>query len=358
MTLPIVSILWLNYNSSNFIEIILESLTAIANLDYPKDQYELIVVDNGSTDNSYGVIKNFLEKQTGLNKKIIRLSRNLGFTGGNNVAYKVINRNSEYIVLLNNDAVPTPESLKMMVDFLHTHPSVGSLQGILVMYDNPLEVEDAGFFMDELLLAHSFLVKSPPFILRKPVFVTYTCGAYNMYRILALKKVGCINKLFSDIMFAYFDDSVLGLKLWNIGYKSAVIPEVTGRHVLNLSFGKTSPNKVYYSIRGWTVLNEITNSRYKKLIRALIPTLSTRVALTNIGREFLDIGNVTLNHIRAGIRGYVDGIRLSRIFKEKINIYNAPIIKISNPQYIVKLLLKRASVSRTISRYILNIFDK
>lgn len=53
MGLPKASIIWLNFNSMGIIDIVLESLTAVSELDYPSDKYELIVVDNGSTDVSF-----------------------------------------------------------------------------------------------------------------------------------------------------------------------------------------------------------------------------------------------------------------------------------------------------------------
>jgi teichuronic acid biosynthesis glycosyltransferase TuaG len=58
---PKISIFWLNYNSNSFIDIALESLKGILDLDY--SNYELIVVDNGSTDMSLKVINNFIEKK-------------------------------------------------------------------------------------------------------------------------------------------------------------------------------------------------------------------------------------------------------------------------------------------------------
>ena len=58
-----VSIIRLNYNSSRIMPIVLKSLESIVNLDYPSDRYELIVVDNGSTDGSFEKIKEFLERK-------------------------------------------------------------------------------------------------------------------------------------------------------------------------------------------------------------------------------------------------------------------------------------------------------
>jgi len=63
MTWPKTSIIWLNHNSSRIMPIVLESLESIVNLDYPSDRYELIVVDNGSTDGSFEKIKELLERK-------------------------------------------------------------------------------------------------------------------------------------------------------------------------------------------------------------------------------------------------------------------------------------------------------
>jgi len=54
---PKVSIIWLNYNSSKIMPIVLKSLESIISLDYPFDKLELIVVDNGSNDGSFERIK-------------------------------------------------------------------------------------------------------------------------------------------------------------------------------------------------------------------------------------------------------------------------------------------------------------
>lgn len=93
------------------------SLRAIADLDYPNDRYELIVVDNGSTDGSFEKIREFLDKTSGSRKKIIRLDDNLGFAGGCNVGYRERDKESKYVLLVNNDAIPMRNSLKDLVDY-------------------------------------------------------------------------------------------------------------------------------------------------------------------------------------------------------------------------------------------------
>jgi len=109
--------------------IILGSLESITNLNYSSYKYELIVVANGSTDGSFKRIKGFLEMKTCLRRKVIRLDRNLGFTGGNNIGFAVRDRESEYVLLLNNDAVLFQGGLRTLVEYAENNGSVVGLQG-------------------------------------------------------------------------------------------------------------------------------------------------------------------------------------------------------------------------------------
>ncbi len=96
---PKVSIIWLNYNSRRILDIVLRSLESIVGLDYPEDRYELIVVDNGSLDSSLGEIASFLERST-IKREVIKLERNLDFTGGNNIGFMARDRESRYVLLV------------------------------------------------------------------------------------------------------------------------------------------------------------------------------------------------------------------------------------------------------------------
>ncbi|MDW8036209.1 MAG: glycosyltransferase, partial [Candidatus Korarchaeum sp.] len=145
-----MSIVWLNYNSSKFFNIVLKSLEAIVDMDYPKDKYELIVVDNGSVDGSFECIVKFLEGKGTLRSKIVRLNRNLGFTGGANVGFSARDPESKYIVLLNNDAIPMKHSLTTMVEYAEKYDKVAALNGVILQYDGRL-IDTAGNLIDELL---------------------------------------------------------------------------------------------------------------------------------------------------------------------------------------------------------------
>ncbi|BDR92686.1 glycosyltransferase [Vulcanisaeta souniana] len=94
------SVVWLNYNSMRFIDIAIKSLDSFLNLDF--DGYELIVVDNTSTDGSFERIKKFIEEKrpSGVRVRVIRNERNLGYAGGMNVGWEARDPDSKYVAFV------------------------------------------------------------------------------------------------------------------------------------------------------------------------------------------------------------------------------------------------------------------
>ena len=329
---PLASIFWLNYNSSSFIDVALESLEGILNLDF--SNFELIVVDNASTDGSSKVIESFIDKKMDtLKVKFVKLPKNLGFTGGNNVAYRVKNPESKYVVFLNNDAVPYPNSLKRLIEFMETDNSVGALQGTIVKYDGR-SFESAGNIITEFFTVNAVGSNLPS----KPRNITYADGTYSVHRVSSIRKaVGGRSSIFDDHMFAYYDDSVLGLKMWNTYSKVMTFPVIGARHKGSFSFGRIKPFQAYLETRGWATLNEISNSKFKELNRlVLIYTAYTHSLVENkvldrkIGRELQDL-------LVAILKGSKDGGKIGRAKRksgEYINLYQAPIARVTLPMMV------------------------
>jgi GT2 family glycosyltransferase len=190
MGYPRVSLIWVNYNSGRFLEIAKESLLALAELDYPS--YEVIVVDNGSNDASRDYVREIAEKYR---FKFIGLEQNLGFTGGNNVGFRARDKEAKYVVLINNDAIVYKDSLRELVEFIENERAVGAAQGIILSSDNT--VDSAGVIMDEVLDSHPLYRYKSPGMINRPLAVTYTSGAYSIYRVSSLSMYGMVWKRFS-----------------------------------------------------------------------------------------------------------------------------------------------------------------
>lgn len=323
---PKVSILWINYNSSSFIDLALESIQAVKELDY--SNYELIIVDNGSVDDSPKTIKNLVEKVE-LKSKIIKLKENRGYTGGNNIAYAARDPDSKYIVLLNSDAVPQKDSLRKLVQIMENDASLGAVQSVILNYDERT-IDTAGDYLSELLGAYSRAQGKPRKTLRKWVYITSADGAYSIYRVGAVKnKIACDDSLFDDSLFACLDDHMLGLKVWNNGFKIKAAPLVTAKHRRGSSFKKVTPLLFYLGVRNRIILNEISNSKYKNLLRLFFVKQLYVYFLFKIFSLKTEPSSKNIHALLS--KAFLDGIRIGKKRKklgETIDIYKAPILRI------------------------------
>src|SRR5665647_2274421 len=111
-SLPSVSIIVLNYNGRKYLD---DCFSSLAKISYPKSRFEVILVDNFSSDGSVGYVRNMYPWV-----KVAPLSKNYGFTGGNNVGAGLAK--GEYLVFLNNDVVVDVDWLKALVNVVLTHP--------------------------------------------------------------------------------------------------------------------------------------------------------------------------------------------------------------------------------------------
>ena len=325
MAQPKVSVLWVNYNGMHIRDILLESLQAIDSLNY--ENYELIAIDNGSNDGSYVLIRDQF-KRMHCERRLIRLDRNLGFTGGNNVAYRARSPETKYVLLVNNDAVAYPDSLREIVERMDLDSTVGAAQGITVDYSTGA-VDTAGEMVDEVLEVHSLFNGCPPGSVKSAIEITYTNGAFAVYRVSSVHAAQG-DRLFDNI-FAYYDDNLLGLKLWNCGFKSVSFPVLAARHRKSSSFRRYSKAMIYLTIRNCLFLNEIANSRYRKLNR-LFPL---KIMLKQIGGNPSETFSLSF---KAARDGFLMG---KKTLSEEgmVDLYKAPIVSLEPPLALLRLLL-------------------
>jgi GT2 family glycosyltransferase len=111
------------------------------NLTYPN--FEIVVVDNGSTDDSVDRIRKHSPSLD-----LIETGSNLGFAGGNNVGIHIaMNMDASYIWLLNNDTIVDPAALNALVNVLHADSSVGLAASKIYYQDKPNTLWYAGGYL-------------------------------------------------------------------------------------------------------------------------------------------------------------------------------------------------------------------
>jgi len=318
-----VSVFWVNYNSMHIAETIKESLDAIFELDYPS--YEVIVVDNGSTDGSAATIQKYLEKVRsgiGTNERVkfIGLKRNWGFAGGNNAAYRARDRRSKYVALINNDLVPRSDYLRKLATFMDEHRDIGAVQGIVVRIADSSIIDSAGFFLDESLRVYDTFL-GPASQLREPILVSGVEGTMPMYRVDSLlDTLPDSETLYVPSAFMYYlEDVLVSLLLWNHGYKCAVLPIVAGKHLRLATIRRyvKSDRALYYGLRNRIALLSMTNSGNRKIY-----------VLKNIRKLVVSKHSMTQRKIM--LRALIDGIMLGQTLEKKygtIDLYRAPLIR-------------------------------
>lgn len=101
----LVTVVVLNWNG---VALLPDCLDALAKQDLPREQWEVWVVDNGSTDGSLELLADRYP-----DVRVVRNERNLGYAGGNNVALRMVQ--TPFVALLNNDAHPEPDWLRHLL---------------------------------------------------------------------------------------------------------------------------------------------------------------------------------------------------------------------------------------------------
>lgn len=114
-----LSIIIVSYNTRDVTHQCLESLRQVTDLTWGTD-FEVIVVDNGSSDDSVGMIT-----QSFPMVELIEAGENLGFSKGNNRGLPSLNPSSEYVLFLNSDTTVPSSTLSTMIKHMDENPAIG-----------------------------------------------------------------------------------------------------------------------------------------------------------------------------------------------------------------------------------------
>lgn len=221
-----LSILIVNWNTRDLLAQCLESVYAYP----PNGEFEVIVVDNGSSDDSCKMVEaNFPTVY------LLRNEKNLGFAAANNQALRIAR--GRFILLLNSDAKVTKGALVEMMYFLETHPTAGALGPKLINLDGSFQASYAAFpsQLSEILLLTGlarFVIgpyapspnPKPDETSRK---VDWVAGASLMIRSSAVRDVGSLDENY----FFYSEEMDWCWRLRMAGWEVWYLPSVEVAHV-------------------------------------------------------------------------------------------------------------------------------
>lgn len=204
-----------------------ECLSSLRHQDY--DRLEVIVVDNGSTNDSS---QRICEAHPWIT--LIPLEKNVGFPSGCNVGTRLaIQRGADYVWLLNNDTIAPVDTLRKLLSVAVSRPRIGAVGAILYYMHDPKKVQAWGGGRLNLWTGFVSHFEQPTTFDGN----AYLTGACMLVSRKACEEVG----IFYEGFFMYCDDSDLCFRLRHAGYELAIAENTAILHKEGASSPTRSP---------------------------------------------------------------------------------------------------------------------
>ncbi len=228
-----VAVVVVNWNRRDLLRACLASLVA-----QEQDRFEVVVVDNGSSDGSVTMLREEFAAQTRFRLLIIENTENRGFCAANNQGIAAVR--AEYIALLNNDAEAAPGWLAALLRAFEK-PGVGMAASKVLVWENPQQIDKVGHLIypdgqnrgrgtGEMDLGQYDRIEE----------ALWPDGCAAMYRRAMLEEIGG----FDEDFFAYADDAELGLRARIAGWTCLYMPGAVVRHHRGATLGVFSPRRI------------------------------------------------------------------------------------------------------------------
>ncbi|HEB12745.1 MAG TPA: glycosyltransferase family 2 protein [Actinobacteria bacterium] len=216
-----VSILILNYNGAKFIGPCLES---VFTQDYPV--YEVIVIDNGSTDDSVKLVREGFPKA-----RIIETGQNLGFSGGMNLGIR--EAKNDLLLLLNTDVVLEKGFLTNMVAAITREPGIGSVSSkVYKLAEKEKKIFDTTghvIFTNRLFTDRGDgELDTGQYDEVEEIFGT--CAGTGLYKREMLDDLAINGEYFDESFFMFLEDTDLSWRAQLRGWKCLYTPHAIAWH--------------------------------------------------------------------------------------------------------------------------------
>jgi N-acetylglucosaminyl-diphospho-decaprenol L-rhamnosyltransferase len=260
-------------------------------LDLDRAGFQVLVVDNGSTDGTTRVVRSMYPAVD-----VIRLEENVGFSRAINLAAG--KADGDALVLVNNDCICDPGFVDALVAPLDPRSGAVMAAGVLREKGDPTVIDSAGMELDPTLLVFDYLNGLPISIVDEgvsdPIGPSAAAAAFDRH---AFVEAGG----FDEGLFAYWEDVDLVLRLRTLGGRCVLARDARGTHTHSATLRPGSAMKNYLTGfgRGY-VLGKFRVLGPRRVLRVLARDLA------------ICLGQAVYDGTVAGVRGRVAGYRVAR----------------------------------------------
>lgn len=229
-----VSVVIPNYNGDSYLQ---DCLCSLRNQTFT--DFEVILVDNNSTDGSISLAQSLLPSIT-----IIKMASNEGFSKAVNAG--IMNSQGEYVVLLNNDTIAYANWLFNLVNCIGQDPLIFSCSSKMLSYHNSSLVDDAGDAYTIFGNAYQEGHGKNKHLFDNDQDIFSACAGAAIYRRSLFDKIG----YFDERFFAYLEDVDIGYRARLYGFRNVLCSKAEILHIGSATTGGGySPLKVKLSAR-------------------------------------------------------------------------------------------------------------
>lgn len=228
--IPKVTVVIPHYNGENILRRCLKSLLATH-----FDGFKILIVDNGSQDNSIRMVKTEFPEV-----EVIESRKNLGYAGGCNLGIR--SSDSKYVVLLNNDTTVEPDWLTLLIKMMEKDNRIAAVQPKILSIQHPEQFDYCGAAGGEIdIFGYPFARGRIFYSLEKDYGqynesreIFWATGAAVMIRRSVLEKV----QLLEERFFAHMEEIDLNWRMLLAGFKIISEPRAVVYHQTGGTLGE------------------------------------------------------------------------------------------------------------------------
>jgi len=206
--------------------------------------FEVVIVDGKSSDNSTHKIQKLFPQH-----HYIYLTKDTGYSGGNNAGIKyLLSKKANYVLSMNNDVIMNSDCLENLIQYIKNKNDVGLVGPRMYSYSSRNMFQRSGGYVNIFRskpMPKWIKESEAPKELSLPYEVKKLPGALILVKTEAIKKVGLMDEKF----FLYYGDTDWQKRFSNADYKQFVVPRARAYHKVSATTGRGSTKVLYYDSR-------------------------------------------------------------------------------------------------------------